>query len=137
MKTVVGAEAQKAQIEYGIARGREGLAQAHRGIETHKKLARTFLESINGFKQAEYRMAKGEDPIIPPYAGTLTAPSLENLSKGQKLLELVEEFRGKHGISCPETIFQTDRVIADAYDFIESLMGVVGYARDEDEADED
>ena len=107
----------KERIDRGIEQAREGLDQAHHGIRLHQHLARVFLTSINDFKQAEYRLAKGEDPVIPSVAGTLTAPSLEKLSKGQRLLELVEGFRDAQDINCPETIYQTDRVIVNAYEF--------------------
>ena len=36
-------------------------------------------------------------------------------------------------IGCPETIYQTDRVIEHAYELIEDVCNVVGYVPDEDE----
>ena len=50
-------------------------------------------------------------------------------------LDLVRAFVAKHRISCPETIHQTDRVIEDAYGFIESLVDVAGYHREPGDAD--
>jgi hypothetical protein len=47
------------------------------------------------------------------------------------LLTLVRVFIAKQSIHCQETIYQTDRVIENAYEFIESLCDVVGYL-DED-----
>jgi hypothetical protein len=49
-------------------------------------------------------------------------------------LELVRAFVAKHRISCPETIHQTDRVIEDAYGFIQDLADAAGYHRDPDDA---
>jgi len=50
-----------------------------------------------------------------------------------KLEVEVIAFRDKHDISCPETIYQTDRVIVDAYEFIERLVEIVGYKEEEEE----
>ncbi|PZR92053.1 MAG: hypothetical protein DI537_14605 [Stutzerimonas stutzeri] len=36
-------------------------------------------------------------------------------------------------ISCPETVSQSDRVIVNAYDFIEGACDIVGYHQDEEE----
>ena len=36
-------------------------------------------------------------------------------------------------ITCPETIFQSDRVIENAYAFIKEICDIVGYAKYEDE----
>ena len=49
---------------------------------------------------------------------------------GAQLLDLVRAFVAKHRISCPDAIHQTDRVIEDAYGFIERLVDVAGYYRD-------
>ena len=35
-------------------------------------------------------------------------------------------------ISCPETIYQTDRVIENAYEFIEGICERVGYVDNEE-----
>ena len=45
----------------------------------------------------------------------------------------VEKFIDEQRISCPETISQSDRVIENAYDFIEQLCDIVGYYEYEDE----
>ena len=47
------------------------------------------------------------------------------------LLGLVRAFVAKHKISCPETIYQTGRVIENACGFIELLVDVAGYYRDQ------
>jgi len=47
----------------------------------------------------------------------------------------VEMFIIDHDIHCPETIYQTDRVIENAYTFIEDVCNIVGYEGDEDDAE--
>lgn len=48
-----------------------------------------------------------------------------------KLEKLVRKFMSDNDITCEETIYQTDRVIENAYDFIAELCGAVGYPDDE------
>ena len=55
------------------------------------------------------------------------------MSKEKKLKAIVETFVEKHGISCPESIYQCDRVIEDACQLIEELCNVVGYKECEGE----
>lgn len=43
------------------------------------------------------------------------------------------DFITKQRITCPETIYQSDRVIENAYEFIEQICDVVGYAEYKDE----
>lgn len=43
------------------------------------------------------------------------------------------DFITKQRITCPETIYQSDRVIVNAYEFIEQICDVVGYAEYQDE----
>lgn len=46
----------------------------------------------------------------------------------EKTLEdIVKKFVKEQEISCPETIYQCDWVIENAYSFIEELCNVVGY----------
>lgn len=52
------------------------------------------------------------------------------------LMALCREFIDEQKISCAETIYQTDRVIENAYEFIEGICDIVGYCC-EDEEDED
>lgn len=47
--------------------------------------------------------------------------------KLERLGRLVVEFVDEQCITCPETIYQTDRVIENAYDFVRRLAEVVGY----------
>lgn len=58
------------------------------------------------------------------------------MTKEQTLWKIVEDFIKEQRIYGPETIGQSDRVIENAYDFIEDLCDVVGYWNFEDE-DED
>ena len=37
------------------------------------------------------------------------------------------DFIEKKKITCPETIYQTDRVIEGAYEFIQDICDIVGY----------
>lgn len=50
-----------------------------------------------------------------------------------KLVEIIIDFIEEHHISCPEVIYQSDRVIENAYELIEALADVVGYYEDSDE----
>lgn len=49
---------------------------------------------------------------------------------------IVENFIKQNKIYCPESIYQSDRVIQNAYEFIEQLCDTVGYYDDEDEDEE-
>lgn len=42
------------------------------------------------------------------------------------------EFIKSQNIGCPETIYQTDWVIENAYEFIEDVCDIVGYKEDEE-----
>jgi len=53
--------------------------------------------------------------------------------KALALLDRVEAFIEHHDIIVPETIYQTDRVIVDAYEFIADLCDIAGYKEVEDE----
>jgi hypothetical protein len=46
------------------------------------------------------------------------------------------EFITKQKITCPETIYQTDHVIENAYEFIEDVCDIVGYVKYEEDSDE-
>ena len=58
--------------------------------------------------------------------------SAEDIAKGLELLKLTKAFIAKQQIAVPETIYQTDRVIENAYGFIEDLANVAGYHQVED-----
>lgn len=53
--------------------------------------------------------------------------------RGERLHKLVEGFIERNEIYSPETIYQMDHVIEDAYGFIEQLCDVVGYKGFEDD----
>jgi hypothetical protein len=46
-----------------------------------------------------------------------------------ELYKICLEFIEKQKITCPETIYQSDRVIRNAYEFIQEICEVVGYAK--------
>jgi hypothetical protein len=54
-------------------------------------------------------------------------------SEAYELLKLCEEFIKEQRITCAETVYQTDRVIENAYEFIEQICEIVGYADEQDE----
>lgn len=81
------------------------------------------------------QVGAGDDPI-----GVLLASYEQihaELAKAQELRKLCEKFIEDQRISCVETVYQTDRVIENAYEFIEGVCDVVGYYEDPDLADEE
>lgn len=55
------------------------------------------------------------------------------MTKEAQLTKIVEQFIADQRIYCPETIYQSDRVIINAYEFIEELCNVVGYLKDDED----
>ena len=55
------------------------------------------------------------------------------LARQQRLENLCKKFIKDQTISCSETVYQSDRVILNAYEFIESICDIVGYHEYEDE----
>ena len=55
------------------------------------------------------------------------------MNKEQELFALCQKFIEKHNIWGDETIYQTDHVIENAYELIEDICNIVGYAKLEDE----
>ena len=53
----------------------------------------------------------------------------------QRLFAVAQKFIQQQNIFCAETIYQSDRVIVHAYEFIEQVCDIVGYIG-VDEADE-
>lgn len=51
--------------------------------------------------------------------------------KAERVLAAVEAFTKEQRISCPETIYQSDRVIEHAYEFIEQVCDIAGYHEEE------
>ena len=55
-------------------------------------------------------------------------------TKEQELFALCKAFIEQHNITCPETVYQVDSVIVDAYGLIEGICDIVGYIEeDQDE----
>lgn len=80
-------------------------------------------------------MGTGDDPI-----GVLLASYEQihaQLAKAQELRKVCEKFIEDQRIHCVETIYQTDRVIENAYEFIEAVCDHVGYYQDPDLTDEE
>lgn len=46
----------------------------------------------------------------------------QRIDRAMKVLKLVEKFAKDHDIGCAETIYQCDRVIENAYGFLEDLI---------------
>lgn len=59
--------------------------------------------------------------------------SLGELLKREDLWLHCQKFIKEQKISCAETVYQTDRVIVNAYEFIEGICGIVGYVASEDD----
>ena len=51
----------------------------------------------------------------------------------RELFEYCKTFIKEQSISCPEAISQCDRVIENAYAFIEGVCDIVGYYEEKDE----
>lgn len=47
------------------------------------------------------------------------------------------KFKTDNRIDCSETVYQTDRVIENAYEFIDGVCEIIGYPKDEDEEDDE
>jgi molecular chaperone DnaK (HSP70) len=52
--------------------------------------------------------------------------------KAQRLFDHVQKFIKDQQISCAECVCQSDRVIENAYDFIEGCCDIVGYYEEEE-----
>jgi hypothetical protein len=55
------------------------------------------------------------------------------MTKEQQLFELCKKFIEDQSIGCAETIYQTDWVIENAYEFIEDICDIVGYDNSEED----
>jgi hypothetical protein len=77
--------------------------------------------------QARVHALTTRKPNPAPAAGAQNTPV-----DGEALLALCRKFIKDQRITCPETIAQTDRVIVNAYDFIEGICDIVGYHEDDD-----
>lgn len=56
----------------------------------------------------------------------------ETTVDGELLVEFCRKFITDQAISCAETVYQTDRVIENAYEFIAGVCEIVGYHQDTD-----
>lgn len=52
-----------------------------------------------------------------------------------KLYDLCLKFINENDIYCDETVYQSDRVIQEAYDFIAEICEIVGYKEFEDDGE--
>ncbi len=51
----------------------------------------------------------------------------------EALFELCEKFISENEIGCSEKIYQSDHVIANAYEFLEKMCETVGYHESDEE----
>ena len=79
-------------------------------------------------------MGAGDDPI--GFLLTSYEHMHAELTQARKLVDHCEQFIQDQRISCAETVYQSDRVIENAYEFIEGVCDHVGYYEDPDLADE-
>ena len=57
--------------------------------------------------------------------------NMSNHSK-EDLWNLCKNFIEKYDISCPEVVYQSDRVIENAYELIEKICDLIGYVEEND-----
>jgi GTP-dependent phosphoenolpyruvate carboxykinase len=81
------------------------------------------------------QVGAGDDPI----GFVLASYELihAQLAQAQALVAHCEQFIQDQRIHCAETVYQTDRVIQNAYEFIEGVCDILGYYDDPDLADEE
>jgi hypothetical protein len=109
----------------GSSRGRRCSWSAHPGNFT--------LESVwNNQEEAEKEIERliefnkfHKQPNIQYYLCSVK----KFLGKKELLLALCEKFIKEQDITCSETIYQMDNVIQNAYEFIEGIADIVGYAK--------
>lgn len=75
----------------------------------------------------EYMESKMQDQI----EGALLHQ--EERDQERKLWQFCQDFVKYQRIRCAETIHQTDRVIENAYDFIEGVCDIIGYHKEDDD----
>jgi len=61
---------------------------------------------------------------------------MEDVDLGLKLLAYCRNHIKEQAITCPETVYQSDRVVESSYAFVEGVCDIVGYAQSADD-DED
>lgn len=94
----------------------EGYHESH--IEAKRKYARAAI--------AAHIAALNE-------AGFVIVPREPINEAKENLWSVCRLFVAKQRIRCSETIYQTDRVIENAYEFIEAICSIVGYLAPERE----
>lgn len=79
------------------------------------------------------QVGAGDDPI----GFVLASYDLihAQLQQARALVAHCEQFVQDQRIHCAETVYQTDRVIQNAYEFIQGVCDIVGYYEDPDLAD--
>lgn len=84
--------------------------------------------------RTQHQVGAGDDPI----GFVLASYELihAELAEARKLWQLCEQFVQDQNIHCAETVYQSDRVIENAYEFIEQICDIVGYVDLEDGEDE-
>jgi hypothetical protein len=55
---------------------------------------------------------------------------------GEKLVELCTKFVTEQEITCSESVYQSDRVIENAYELIDRICKIVGFYKDPEDEDE-
>lgn len=58
---------------------------------------------------------------------------IDELRKLAKVKAVIQNFVNEHHISHEEVIYQTDRVIINAYEFIHELVELIGYKETDDD----
>ncbi len=61
-------------------------------------------------------------------SGEAKREDMSNAQIRKELFRLCEQFIIENEISCPEAIYQLDSVIGNAYEFLEEMCNIVGYA---------
>lgn len=62
----------------------------------------------------------------------LGGPIAEQLEQASDIVQIVMDYINKHEISCPESIYQRDKIWETAPELVEQLANIVGYWKDPD-----
>jgi chromosome segregation ATPase len=118
-------ERDKEDLEYSIKDKKEEINELKYKLQNHDLNVDFSLELLKDV-QKKYSYQNLVD-IFPELAGAAYQDKADKKKIGQELLKIVEDFIEEQMISCPEAIHQSDRVIENAYQFIEDLCNKVGY----------
>jgi len=77
---------------------------------------------MQAIKDDEYFVRMGKRP------GESKREDMSNAQIRKELFRLCEQFIIENEISYPEAIYQRDSVIGNAYEFLEEMCNIVGYA---------